>query len=1747
LNSSEIKNLKTVLDAKKDARKRLMAALKEFNSQEDKPKTDKIKKAISELNTEIIRLESQLKPEDISPASQPISIAPAATPPRSLEDIDRSKNRIQADIDEINTKLEAERKKWETRLEKKQREINELKASMNLRKAELRSEYQLKKHELEKTRNELEEKLRKERSRDRNFEEERGRWSARLNEKQQQADSLRIELADIKAAHHRETETLKGEQAAQVAQLEENLRSTRESLQKIRKEMQQGLAEKQAVIIELNHENAKKDADRERLNASHRSELIGLKKSFSDEKEHLIHRAEIEELSLRSDISELEKKIIALKEESAVSHEKALHSEAELIKNIEKLRDENKQLTSEHLGRENILKEEIAFHKEQLSDSVKKFEISLNEKEREKDLLRENLLLQIESRDADIDRLVKELSRSRIESESEINRLRKVSEKYQKEVEDLGLSLDKQKEEKNNISEILREKLSCLRVEKKELETTFKASEAAHERDLQEMNIRNKDVQGYLNKQIGDLESALDTVSNERNSLLSENSTLKDTVLQLENRTTIIENDREKENMSWSEKLASKETELKENRILLDQKEESLSALAIQIQEAEERFRSSRENFIEKIDSIRAERQSLLKDISAEKEKHNAEIKALRTAYLAAEKESKAKLRQLQASLVEIKEEKNRDASEHSLSVKTLEDSLKNALQRMEKYKEDKNSEINSLRQLYQEKLDDLGASKSKLEIEFGSTREKLSGEIDSLREEKRSMRENTDNTIRALESRLEEEKERFSEYKKEYGLEKESLLSALQDYDSRYEHLKSESLTAKDLLKQSESRIRSLEEEMLRVSDQAVLKEKDLGEEIDSLRALVSDAVFERDKALKDLEEHKLQYSRGTKEQEEYYTDQILTMRSKLEDLEKDLYKERTMKSALKEKDDSIIENLKREILRQRSDYEAELTKYRELVSSERTTLKNNQNEYAAFKEDSEKKITALVSDLEAVRNDLISSRQEFVSLKKDAELAAGISLRREEELSAEIETLKNTVSENISNYKEKKRILGNAIAELKSENMEIIQERIYLQNNVSELESALGKMREELTSKELEFSKDVENLEKSVSDIRVEKDRIEAGLSSEKKSLEQKIAEATAKHRASEKEAEFRIETLEKDLHKEKTSRTALQEKDQMLIDSLKKELIKQKETHDAYLLKLRSQIAEEREILKEEKDRLVSRIAALESENHDDKEKLTRQQEEFLSGSRAAISEHKKEMDGIRAHYEAELASLRDSYAKNIELHRKESSSEQKSLLSEMKETEALAEELKDNLERKTWEVEKVRAEMEKMLKEFEDRVSAAKKVWEDKIKNKDEQIAAVREEFKDIKISYEERIRELKRANGVLVEQLENDRKNWKAEFEEQQKLYKAARLEKEQLSRKQLDEFIVKEQQMLSENNILRKKISELEGIINSHIPAKEEQIKLQASELEEKKIALSSMEKKYIDALEKLKGEFEDYRIKTEERIGKAEQENLWIKAQLTEKEAALNIQKSRFENQLSITTERLESRILEYETEIESLRVQNEEYSRRIKIKETALSAEVEEKAGEAEEIRRRLEEGLSFFSVQEDDTETGDLSGAYDNMTADEIPDSLMDSEGSEFIVSDSPEIPESPNSQDDVMIQDTESPEADNEPGEISSPDDSDDNGMAADFDDFKEKFRETNGFDSSDSDDIADIETAADLKKRLKTLRAEMKAEMTEKESEYKEAETEAQKEKIERELRRLEQDFRNTEKEFKDRIKKLKKN
>ena len=94
VKKEKIKDLEIILSARKDARKRLLDALNEFDPVEDKDRIEKVKNTIVQINSEIKELKDDIAREK-TPARKPIRKEPES---KTIEEIDSSKKNLQKEI-----------------------------------------------------------------------------------------------------------------------------------------------------------------------------------------------------------------------------------------------------------------------------------------------------------------------------------------------------------------------------------------------------------------------------------------------------------------------------------------------------------------------------------------------------------------------------------------------------------------------------------------------------------------------------------------------------------------------------------------------------------------------------------------------------------------------------------------------------------------------------------------------------------------------------------------------------------------------------------------------------------------------------------------------------------------------------------------------------------------------------------------------------------------------------------------------------------------------------------------------------------------------------------------------------------------------------------------------------------------------------------------------------------------------------------------------------------------------------------------------------------------------------------------------------------------------------------------------------------------------------------------------------------------------------------------------------------------
>ncbi len=998
-----------------------------------------------------------------------------------------------------------------------------------------------------------------------------------------------------------------------------------------------------------------------------------------------------------------------------------------------------------------------------------------------------------------------------------------------------------------------------------------------------------------------------------------------------------------------------------------------------------EKASSIPEKSIQEIDSsknaLQLEMEKLKENISCERESwgqklitKQREINLLKTKMNLRQAELRAEYQIKKQEL-----EKIRDSLEGKLKREIAKDtSFEDERQRWVKRLAEKQQVIDELKVNLADKASDFHNQLSELKDDYSVKLAVLEEENSILRQQKIREYEKLNREIASKQHEIIELQQLLnlesSKYQQEIQLQKNNHMLEIE--------------SMKDTLKdEKESVVREREKIEGGLKNNITDKEnaiRDLKEKVASLNEINKNLEYEKEKEIKDLKEEQ-------KENQQAYEQKITNLNQVVNELKNviaDRQRHYTIQLNNLEKDKEIVVAKLNQIKLELEDAKNEVV------------LKVKENE--RLKEEKDRKIINLNKDIENLKDSLANADKKYENLrihKEDIEdgfeirLENEIEIRRiiEDGLNDSIKEKNNKVREleaNIFNLNESKNslkiLLEEEINSLKNKSLLNIKEK---DMEIEELKAQGAKLSadfsleckvredenkawgEKLCYKESKINEllhnlqiksvCVENLEKDLNQQRIKNEELKSSWIEEVLTLKDEIAGIEQQYSGTLSGLNERLKSLknEKDkLVEEYTSK--LQKQNQELEDKkLENKLLKQEHGKEKENILLNLRDADER--YEKVKIELYSTIEQFKDGDRESKSLLIK-----YGNSKIEMQKLEEEIKKLKIEKD-EISSILKKENNNI----KSRFSIEKSRLSHD------IEDVKDNLARKTWEVNKVREELNNLLKEFEERVAAQRKVWEEKLRNKEEQIKSIREERDVTKNSLGERLEELKDANWRMQVQLEEDRKNWRKESQEKEVEYKNLKINKEKREKELVEELANRESKWLQEKGALERKINKIESIMNSELPRRKDDISKLRQEVGESLKQLEMERAAHKSDVQEIKDDMKRHVSELDSGSKKLEEENIKLRSDISEKESALITQKSKLENDLAILENRYDSKIAQLHEEIKNYKTENSEFKAQLLNKSDLLDREKTEKKDELSELRHRLEKNIENFKLNIDE----------------------------------------------------------------------------------------------------------------------------------------------------------------------------
>jgi len=584
-------------------------------------------------------------------------------------------------------------------------------------------------------------------------------------------------------------------------------------------------------------------------------------------------------------------------------------------------------------------------------------------------------------------------------------------ENLQKEIKEMGLaqeSLEKRMEEERKaaMEELSRGKEAVLDQEKARMENEKKKEISRElERQAEEFKKKLRDVEeeGRLGRE--ELQLRLSALSKNENTSNSRTKDLESKLSKLTNDNQVL-NDQLlscKKQISSLEEMKNTLTEIKAEKIILEENVKELGKNKSRVSELENTLSSDRENYKVKLD---------------EKDKELAECLTSMAKMEDSIREQKEKVEQAELQLSSAHEEHKQNLENLKLQLENNENSELNQVGiLLEKHKiemEEKDSEMKKIHQKFLGLQESSKELQQRLDYNLESsmkTEEELEAKVKSLTHEIQSFKTNLDNS----EVNLKEAEDNLT-------LKAEELRDAndkVEDLQILLEKMQSNEAKAKEL------------KDLL---DLKVLELRDANEELEEFKRIAD----ERGNSKMDLEKELQSYKEQVSSRQALH-DQMVTYQKELQEMNSSLEKEKSevqqentaLKEQIIEKDQSIVDIRKcneDEICKLKQDLEMKIRHERE--------KENSHKEFQKQSIEYEKKLQDQIEEknqlLDKIKSDFESQKKEFV-------------------------TQKDSCEKEIKNLENKLTVMNQAITEKDAEIANLLQKCELIEQLLSEKEKSL------------------------------------------------------------------------------------------------------------------------------------------------------------------------------------------------------------------------------------------------------------------------------------------------------------------------------------------------------------------------------------------------------------------------------------------------------------------------------------------------------------------------------------------------------------------------------------------------------------------------------------------------------------------------------------------------------------------
>ena len=973
-----------------------LAALKAKYSREAKEATDKVRDGLSGDLDNVSIENARLRTQNEGVLSQ---IKKCKTEKTNLE------VSIKSTTDELNKELEL-KKELEVKLEEKENALKQKEVELEAKKIVVNV------YECQEYKNEIK------------------KLKLHINKLTRDIDTKKAEMSSLKLKVVQNNIDFKKQLEKYKEKLNKQLYSIKQSnarLLKLKSELELQLStcknesiQKDARIQELQKEKEALQQEKEDLQKA--------KDACEKEKKDRITNLNIAKLDLEGKLKITQEKL--KEKEKADSEIKSLKSQTDFLKK------NNTKVKEELLRKEERLRED----QQQKEEQIKGIETDIKKIESKYDSKIQSLSLEIDSKEAMILRLKKELQESR----ANLKKCNSSNANLQREKEKLNKELETCRNQRNIDEEHLKERITNLNTQIVEL----KSEKQYLEQSRSEFKVKSKDRIGYEKEQFNDQIRKLNE--------------------------TIRLKDEEISNVKEELKNLRKDYNKKERQLLseIERKNSEISNLEGSLQASESSLKTEREKSLKLLEKIKArdnqngllqeQKDVILKKCQGRKEKLNKELETCRNQRNIDEEHLKERITNLNTQIVELKSEKQYlEQSRSEFKVKS-KDRIG--------YEKEQLRKLNEAIKLKDKQISDVKEELENLRKDYNEKERQLLSEI----ERKNSEIEKLEGRLQASEFILKTEREdsqRLLERIKELDL-------ARKDAEEVNKSIENDRIELQRGITSKHVEIQRLERELDSLKRKLTELENNPAADFDAYNQGMEEAKQNYIQQIQELQSRISGFDTEKKRMEiqlEECTKVRLELSSKINDLEKLVGNLKLENEKLKLENENLVKQVKdreagsvklneklklenENLVKQVKDREAGSVKLNEKLKVENQKLIKEREMYSSQFQQTQKlqadntRYEEIVKSLqEKLQSEILKNRGEKSVIENEYRQ----SLETIEELNKQLETSKKLLSENSSKLLQTQQMQA----------LQSFQSSQASQDKIKELENINNLLREEIT----------------------------------------------------------------------------------------------------------------------------------------------------------------------------------------------------------------------------------------------------------------------------------------------------------------------------------------------------------------------------------------------------------------------------------------------------------------------------------------------------------------------------------------------------------------------------------------------------------------------------------------------------------------------------------------------------------